>query len=998
MRWPWQRRPDDGGPRPVAAAAPAGWAFVPPLQRVVAGIDPLTRPDTFPRTLTAWGTPGFLGPMTHAVDDRAPGGVLDGDGRGAVTGLPTATGGPRPSPELTLLLPPPLPSARAVEGGPARSLPVQRSRSALVRAPEVIRGLPLRTPPVVAAREAATTSRETAGSGAGEAVPAGRAIASPLAEATPAPGATPASDAPTPGVAVQREPLVAPSRVADLATRVDGGTELPIVSRPAPVSAALPVQRSAPTAVPATAAPVALQGVAPRPGTAPDGARRLGIGAPLPSDGDRAPGASHGAPATMHPRDGVVSRSPVGGSSAHVPSRAVPAAPRTGPMSLPSSTRAAAPEASRAEPPGAGLPIAASPIADVAPAASNPAVVQREVALPSVTGVKPPAVSMPQAAPRGTAAVGAPAAPSSLPATSPTQPAATAAQRMVGRDATVARPPAAPPTRKPPVPVKPAPVEPDPVEPAPATPTPATSPPVTDVTLTPVAVAREVTPPVPVAREVAVAPRPALAAPLPLSPARPERQSLAPDTASTIREDLPSARVASPGAISEPSPSAGPVAQRTLGLAAPLPTIGSVAAASAPAGAGAGRAHSAAVHGADPASGTVPVTGSLPLSAPHAPTPGASEPPAAMQREAVAGARPLVGATPVMEAAPVLAMTPVLGPAPTVDAAPSLGQTPAPATESRPLAATPLPRGEVVVARAALPAPGSPSAPTSPLPPPNLQLAALTSQPAATTSPSSAVAPAAQPTSGRSVQRTERPAAAVPAVWRSATTPLALPTLAPACPPAGALALMSAAPAAPAPAKASSLQGSVGLLTRTSLAQTTDPQPAAHPEAPAVHVARAWTGAATPSAAPARAVIGARRRPEAVPPIPTLDTPPTAAPEATSLAVPRPTPATASPLALAPAPVPTTAPAPVPTTAPAPQTAAPEAPPSALTIPVTQAPTTATATAQPPKSGDPFAALTPVQLEDLARRLTDPLLRRLRAETLRDRDRLGLRTDLGRER
>jgi len=39
-------------------------------------------------------------------------------------------------------------------------------------------------------------------------------------------------------------------------------------------------------------------------------------------------------------------------------------------------------------------------------------------------------------------------------------------------------------------------------------------------------------------------------------------------------------------------------------------------------------------------------------------------------------------------------------------------------------------------------------------------------------------------------------------------------------------------------------------------------------------------------------------------------------------------------------------------------------------------------------------ALTAAQVDDLARRLTPPLLRRLRAQLLLDRERLGVRTDV----
>lgn len=103
MRWPWQRAVDDGG-RPVwggspgaragASAggadtppSPAGWAFLPALQRTVGAQDLVTRPAAFVSSLPAWSSPAFMGGMGRTMSPDAPGGMLDGDG----SGLPQLT-------------------------------------------------------------------------------------------------------------------------------------------------------------------------------------------------------------------------------------------------------------------------------------------------------------------------------------------------------------------------------------------------------------------------------------------------------------------------------------------------------------------------------------------------------------------------------------------------------------------------------------------------------------------------------------------------------------------------------------------------------------------------------------------------------------------------------------------------------------------------------------------------------------------------------------------
>ena len=92
MRWPWQSGDRAQHPTPKVAEerpSPAGWAFFPPLQRVIGDQQTLTSSDAFTRTLPAWGNPSFMGEMSHLVSTDGPSGVLDADGGGI--GQPQAT-------------------------------------------------------------------------------------------------------------------------------------------------------------------------------------------------------------------------------------------------------------------------------------------------------------------------------------------------------------------------------------------------------------------------------------------------------------------------------------------------------------------------------------------------------------------------------------------------------------------------------------------------------------------------------------------------------------------------------------------------------------------------------------------------------------------------------------------------------------------------------------------------------------------------------------------
>lgn len=136
MRWPWQREriepaADDvgGGLSPDAAQPPrvprGGWAFLPPLQRTTGNMQLTSEPDDFTGTLAAWGDPSFTSRMSHLVSPSAPPGIIDVDGGGPVRGH----GAYPPSSVDMTLLPPPAPGSRtaARKAGNAGSL--QRSAS-----------------------------------------------------------------------------------------------------------------------------------------------------------------------------------------------------------------------------------------------------------------------------------------------------------------------------------------------------------------------------------------------------------------------------------------------------------------------------------------------------------------------------------------------------------------------------------------------------------------------------------------------------------------------------------------------------------------------------------------------------------------------------------------------------------------------------------------------------------------------------------------------------
>jgi hypothetical protein len=132
VRWPWQRERSEAGPRtsvsePASPPAvqplpvpPAGWAFLPPLQRTIGPMELAHGPERFAGSLAAWTNPSFTRAMSHLVTADAPPGVIDVDGG-------TASGETYSSvpPETTLLVPP----ARSRPGG-GLTTAVQRTTAA----------------------------------------------------------------------------------------------------------------------------------------------------------------------------------------------------------------------------------------------------------------------------------------------------------------------------------------------------------------------------------------------------------------------------------------------------------------------------------------------------------------------------------------------------------------------------------------------------------------------------------------------------------------------------------------------------------------------------------------------------------------------------------------------------------------------------------------------------------------------------------------------------
>ena len=129
MRWPWQRSDgrtaDASAQRPAHVDAPppvppAGWAFLPPLQRELSDAPPAVLRPAFVATLPTRVVPASIGSMGHLVDTDAPAGTVAIDG--AEPGVPVQRVG---AAELKLRSRPAAPSTGR-HRQPEAATPVQR--------------------------------------------------------------------------------------------------------------------------------------------------------------------------------------------------------------------------------------------------------------------------------------------------------------------------------------------------------------------------------------------------------------------------------------------------------------------------------------------------------------------------------------------------------------------------------------------------------------------------------------------------------------------------------------------------------------------------------------------------------------------------------------------------------------------------------------------------------------------------------------------------------
>ncbi|QEO14096.1 hypothetical protein FLP10_06425 [Agromyces intestinalis] len=361
MRWPWERRastadspstpasaaPGDGatgsagaggsdGPAGAAAPpaySPAGWAFLPPLQRQVSDAPPATLRTGWVDRLPTRSLSGSVGELTHLVDASAPAGTVAETPAGLGAPVPRATAA-----DLTL---------RAPYQRAATSVPVQRRVvDASAPAPAPV----LAVAPTIADEEPAAADAPTLGDvagadegraaadAAGPVAAAGAPVAPVQREAVEAPTARDAQAASVPPVEM---PVVAGARAGSVAATdpepaVEGaastgalepdassteasGPDTPSVDVPtlgASVPAAASGALAAATPVQRSAAPVE--------------PRRFGLGAPLP-------------PGTRWPQpDGPVQRTPVAATPANESAaradRGTPTAPRSEPAASASPT------------------------------------------------------------------------------------------------------------------------------------------------------------------------------------------------------------------------------------------------------------------------------------------------------------------------------------------------------------------------------------------------------------------------------------------------------------------------------------------------------------------------------------------------------------------------------------------------------------------------------------------------------------------------------------
>lgn len=370
MRWPWQRKeadPEPGTPAGTAVGqasgapavpppraqagpppSPAGWAFLPPLQRTLGDLETTTAPRRFTDRLPTRTDPSFTGTMSHLVTADAPPGVIDLDGPDAGP-VPGRTG-PASAPVEMTLLRPSIP--RGPRGGPGT--PVQRLTAGapvvqrpLTSVPEGSFGVlevpvvheagtedvpPTPDPPVETEDSRAAPGNDADSGAEADGVPAG----------VPAPGLSSA------------DPLAGGAPASSPDSTYDGAaTFVPLPVRPTLQRSTTAADRGAP---PAPAPP------------RPPGSHRRGLGRPWPE-----PLGSSAGPATAEAAPPAVQRS---AAFAELPVARLAAAPEP-------ETASGPPEQEPADATDATAgPAPASPPDDDGPGPSSPARPVPAVAFP----------------------------------------------------------------------------------------------------------------------------------------------------------------------------------------------------------------------------------------------------------------------------------------------------------------------------------------------------------------------------------------------------------------------------------------------------------------------------------------------------------------------------------------------------------------------------------------------------------------------------------------
>jgi len=364
VHWPWQReRTEDGGepPRPPAAApAPMGWAFLPPLQRTLGTIEPVTAPLAFPRQLPAWRDPRHVASgLTHVVSPEAPSGIVDGDGRGGAEPRHVSR-----AVELTLLPPSP-PAVQRATGRRTPATPLT-SAATVPGLPAVQRAAVAEAPPrrATAEPEAAAADAAEAGSdGGAEPTHSEEPVVSTTeADVAVAPPTAPPAHAqrsvtpspPRPELALPSQPAATPVGRTVAAPHTPRPPTV-TVSGPAPEPPGEPVVDRGST-VQRSVAAASPRPVAERPAT---GRPRLSLGPPMTSVPSSAVAERPPEPATQHtpdpPSDDVLEPSP---DVALAP----PPPPDAGPdLTLPSVQPARDLPPAPPEPPDAPLSAPAAP-------------------------------------------------------------------------------------------------------------------------------------------------------------------------------------------------------------------------------------------------------------------------------------------------------------------------------------------------------------------------------------------------------------------------------------------------------------------------------------------------------------------------------------------------------------------------------------------------------------------------------------------------------------